>query len=158
MLPPQAKCSFSLMLQHLQDHVPCDPGCWSGIESLRTFGFLSIPTKHHRVHSTFWHYIGKWENPLRQFISLINKNVHEASDIPVLSNVLRIQWQKAWSLTLRNWEVSGEMGVSAMSGIHGRLSGCSGWGWTDCQGRWGWSGKSTCKRLAWDELEKRSKD
>lgn len=53
--------------------------------------FLSIPPKHHRVHSTFWHYIGKWESPLRQFISLINKNVDEASDIPVLSKVLRIQ-------------------------------------------------------------------
>ena len=35
--------------------------------------------------------IGKCKSPLRQFISLINKNVDEASNTPVLSKVLRIQ-------------------------------------------------------------------
>ena len=159
MLPPEAKCSF-LRCYSTFKRGSCSMWSWVLIWHwlIENICFLSIPPKHHRICSTFWHYLGKWENPLRQFISLINKNVDEASDIPVLSKVLRIQWQKAWSLPLRSWEASGEMGLSTMSGTHGRLSGRCGWGWMDCQDRWGWSGKSTCKRLAWDELEKRSKD
>lgn len=62
----------------------CPVTSWVPIwdEGPENIHFLSIPQKRGGGHSLLCHCRGKWKETFRQFISLINRDVNEAPNVP----------------------------------------------------------------------------